>query len=107
MNKSKRTSRRTFIKGAITAGAALAASPHLACVQPADRRKAAAPRVSEPPPGQQPAPSQPVVKSPYRDLRVAFIGTGGIGGRPDRPCELSQAPRPTARPRRRATIGSS
>lgn len=80
MSKSKRTSRRTFIKGAITAGAALAASPHLACVQPADRRKAAAPRVTEPPTDQQPAPSQPVVESPYNDLRVAYIGTGGIGG---------------------------
>jgi len=73
MNKpdtdTNRTTRRTFIKTAATAGFTLAALPHLGCTH-AGRRGAAPTAV----------PLAADMPDTFPDLRVACIGTGGIGG---------------------------
>ncbi|MBP7745685.1 MAG: Gfo/Idh/MocA family oxidoreductase [Phycisphaerae bacterium] len=73
------TTRRTFIKGALSAGAAFAAAGPLGCAQ-----TGTTPQVEPTPapaePGQpKPVVHQPKSATPYNQINVAFIGTGGIG----------------------------
>jgi len=72
-------SRRTLIKRAVTAGVALAAAPHVGCAPPGGRR--AKPTVAPgQPPEEAPVTTGPATQPTYPDVRVAYIGTGGIGG---------------------------
>ena len=75
-NESQRTSRRTFIKGAIQAGTALTALSQFGCAQLGGR--AAKPGAG--PADTKPVGKRPAAQTPYSKVRVAFIGTGGIGG---------------------------
>jgi hypothetical protein len=71
------TSRRSFIKNALTAGIALAGSTHFGCAGPAGRRKTE-PQAAAPP--ARPKLERPTEPTPYSGLRIAYVGTGGIGG---------------------------
>jgi predicted dehydrogenase len=78
MNNSKRTSRRTFIKGALQASAALAAVTQFGCAGPGGRRPAKS--AAKEPGETKPKVKRPATQTAYSKVRVAFIGTGGIGG---------------------------
>jgi predicted dehydrogenase len=78
MSDSQRTSRRTFIKGAIKAGAVLAAVTPLGCTGPGRRRPTEP--AAQGPGEKKPSALRPVTQTAYSHVRVAFIGTGGIGG---------------------------
>ncbi len=81
MNDSTPTTRRTFIKSALGAGATLAALSDLGCTQPGGQ-VAVSEQTTRQPPAKEPEPLAPPPKprENYKDLRVAFIGTGGMGG---------------------------
>ncbi len=75
----KRTTRRVFIKTAVSTGLGVAAAPHLACssqdrTEPEPRPAAAPAQETQP----QESPEPPAQQFP--DLRIAYIGAGGIGG---------------------------
>ncbi len=80
MSPFHRATRREFLHETLAAGALLAGAPALLAAQdsaatPPGKAPAPPDPSSEPPP----AASAPAKKSPYADLRVAFIGTAGIG----------------------------
>ena len=76
------TSRRSFMKTALTTGFSLAAASQFGCTQSAERRKAGA----QPPPplteteGETEEKAEEVAAPQFPDVRLAFIGTGGMGG---------------------------
>lgn len=70
MKDRRRTSRRAFMKGALGAAAMWATSPNFGCAAGDRRQVEASAAPAEPPP-----PS-----GKYKDLRIAYLGTGGIGG---------------------------
>jgi len=82
MSQIPPTDRRTFLKTAAAAGLTLAAGTPGCATPDKSQPKAGAPaakRGSEPVTGPAPAP-RPAVYAPKRDaVRVAFIGTAGIG----------------------------
>ncbi|MFQ5806362.1 MAG: Gfo/Idh/MocA family protein [Phycisphaerae bacterium] len=68
MNDSKRTTRRTFIKSAAAVAGAAVVVGVPGCAAPGAARR-------------KPRRTIPAVTPPYREkLRLAYIGTGGIGG---------------------------
>jgi predicted dehydrogenase len=77
MIESKSTSRRTFLKGALQASATLAAITNFGCAAPG-RRRAQAPETG--PAETKPKPKRPATQTAYSKVRIAFIGTAGIGG---------------------------
>jgi predicted dehydrogenase len=76
-SKSRRTTRRTFMKEAITTGSALAALSQFGCASPGERKSEGV-RTQGVESGQAPAGAAASPKT-YKELRVAFIGTGGMG----------------------------
>lgn len=81
MSASRRSTRRSFLKSAMTTGAALAAGSHLGCAQGEKTPVAqSAPVAPPPPPETQPeTPPEPTAPQ-FPDLRIAYVATGGIGG---------------------------
>ena len=80
--QAKSTSRRTFLKSAMTAGAALAAAGQLGCAQQKEGVAAAPPakpEEKEKEPKYVKGSKRPTSQTAYSKLRVAYIGTGGIG----------------------------
>jgi len=76
MSKPRRTSRRNFIKTAAATGFGFAFAPQLGRAQSAQKSAA---NTQSPPPEPETKPDEP--KEPqFPDLRIAFIGVGGIGG---------------------------
>lgn len=71
------TTRRTFVKSAIASGVTVAALAELGCATSQDRR-AGAPQSTDAEAGAAAAAAGAPPK--YPDLRIAYIGTGGIGG---------------------------
>ncbi len=85
MSDSDSSSRRTFLKSALLTGATLAASSGFGCAKPGPKVAAKSePAPPPPPPGAKPEEQLPpefeLVEPYFRDLRIAYIGTGGIGG---------------------------
>ena len=78
ISNAQATSRRNFMKTALTTGLSLAAASQLGCTQSAERRKAAA----QPPPPLTETEGEAKETPPpqFPDVRLAFIGTGGMGG---------------------------
>jgi predicted dehydrogenase len=74
MNEALSSSRRDFIKNAVTAGIALASSTHFGCAAPGKRSA----RDQTTPPAEAPPVAPP--QTAYSGLRIAYIGLGGIGG---------------------------
>lgn len=75
------TSRRSFIKRALGAGVTLAAGEAIGCAAGERGAPAAVAAAQDPPDKQEPEEKPtPTEKSPYSDLRVAFIAVGGMGG---------------------------
>ncbi len=71
MERIDLTTRRDFLRTAAATGAALTVAPLFGC--------ATAPSAGAPSATPAPAP-QPTSLPAYRELRLAYIGTGGIGG---------------------------
>ncbi len=67
----ERSTRRGFLQTAVSVGMAASVLPNFAKAQDADQDKDQADKQEE-----QPAASLPS----YKDVRIAYIGTGGIGG---------------------------
>ncbi|MEW6251667.1 MAG: Gfo/Idh/MocA family oxidoreductase [Planctomycetota bacterium] len=59
------TSRRSFLKNAVATGVTLAAGPYIVRGRTQETQE---------------AETQPTTQPKYKDVRVAFVGTGGIGG---------------------------
>lgn len=79
MPQNDESSRRSFLKTAATTGAALVATPLMGCAT-GDRKSAdSKPAGPENASGYKPGP-EPKKRDSYKDLRIAFIGTGGMGG---------------------------
>ncbi|MCG3129024.1 MAG: Inositol 2-dehydrogenase/D-chiro-inositol 3-dehydrogenase [Phycisphaerae bacterium] len=81
MKSTKNTTRRSFLKQATSTGVSLAVGSQLLAGQHPPGQDAAkpAPKPEKPAKAQeQPPAGEP--KSPFADLRIAYIGTGGIGG---------------------------